>query len=71
MLLWPSRDARKEVIRDYVGYRVASNLKVVSAKADLYAGALFITEATGFKGLLYSGVQLGNFERGGGSFFLN
>ena len=51
MLLWPSRDARKEVIRDYVGYRVASNLKVVSAKADLYAGALFITEATGFKGL--------------------
>ena len=27
------------------------HLKVVSAKADLYAGALFITEATGFKGL--------------------
>ena len=53
-----------------VGLSRRPHLKVVFSKADLYAGALFITEATGFKGLLYSGVRLGNFERGA-SFFLN
>ena len=34
-----------------VGLSRRPHLKVVFSKADLYAGALFITEATGFKGL--------------------